>query len=95
MQCRPQKIFYLKKFLLPKEQMQEHLESEHLTFIINFIEKHNSDLLKSGIIHLDTKAENLGFSRQISGFDSLQDMEKEMDDILLGEKIELYVCCLF
>lgn len=60
-----------------------------------FIEKHNSDLLKSGIIHLDTKAEHLGFSRQISGFDSLQDMEKEMDDILLGEKIELYVCCLF
>lgn len=60
-----------------------------------FIEKHNSDLLKSGIIHLDTKAENLGFSRQISGFDSLKDMEKEMDDILLGEKIELYVCCLF
>lgn len=46
-----------------------------------FIEKHNSDLLKSGIIHLDTKAENLGFSRQISGFDSLQDMEKEMDDL--------------
>ena len=60
-----------------------------------FIEKHNSDFLKSDSIHLDTKAEKLGFSRQISGFNGLQGMEKEMDDILLGEKIELYVCCLF
>lgn len=59
------------------------------------IEKHNSDFLKSGIIQLDTNAEKLGFSRQISGFDDLQGLEKEMDDILLGEKIELYVCCLF
>lgn len=60
-----------------------------------FIEEHKSDFLKSGIIHLDAKTENLGFSRQISGFDNLQNMEQEMNDILLGEKVELYVCCLF
>lgn len=40
------------------------------------IEKHNSDFLKSGIIQLDTNAEKLGFSRQISGFDDLEGLEK-------------------
>lgn len=60
-----------------------------------FIEEYKSHFLKCGIIHIDPQAENLGFSTQVNEFDDLQDMEKEMVHILLGEKAELYVCCLF
>lgn len=60
-----------------------------------FMEKHKSHFLKLAILNLDKKAANSGFSRLLSGLDNLQDMEQEMNDILLGEKVGLYVCCLF
>lgn len=66
-----------------------------LDIYYSFIEEHKSGFLKTGTVRVDTKAENLGLARQLSGFHNLQDMEEEMNDILLGEKIELYTCCLF
>ncbi|MBT9778385.1 hypothetical protein GPL15_17955 [Clostridium sp. MCC353] len=60
-----------------------------------FIEEHKSAFLKAGIVSIDPQSINSGFCRQVSGFNDLQDMEWEMDDILLGEKAELFVCCLF
>lgn len=65
-----------------------------LNIYFKFVEQHKTNFLKSGIITMDPQAINLGFSRYVSGFDDLQDMEKEMDNILLGEKAELYVCYL-
>lgn len=59
-----------------------------------FIEEHQSEFLKFGIIHIEPQAENLGFARQVSGFANLQDLEQKMNDILLGEKAELFVCSL-
>jgi hypothetical protein len=53
------------------------------------IEKFKSDFVKIGIIKLNQHAESLGFARQVS-IDNISGLKDQIEDILLGNKAELY-----
>jgi hypothetical protein len=59
------------------------------------VEKHKLNFTRVGTMHLDPKAESLGFLSQVNGFENLSDMIKRIDNILLGEKAELHFCYSF
>lgn len=56
------------------------------------IEKLKGNFISIGYLGLDLDIEQLGFNRQITSIEGLDELEHQIDDILEGNKIELYAC---
>lgn len=79
----------LEEIPVTKRTTTGHCGVRTLDIYYKFIEEYKSNFVKCSTICIDPQAESLGFASQISGLNDLQDMEKAMNDILLGEKVEL------
>lgn len=66
-----------------------------LDIYYKFVEAHKAVFQKCGSISIDPQAEHAGFPRQVGELGDLEELEHAMDDILLGEKAELFLYCLF
>lgn len=56
------------------------------------IEKLKDNFISIGHLSIDLEIEQLGFNRQITSVNSLDELEYQINDILEGNKIELYAC---
>mgnify|MGYP000032477800 FL=1 len=56
------------------------------------IEKLKDNFISIGHLNLDLEVEQLGFNRQITSVNGLGELEHQINDILEGNKIELYAC---
>ena len=56
------------------------------------IEKLKDNFISIGHLDLDLEIEQLGFNRQITRIEGLDGLEHQIDDILEGNKMELYAC---
>ena len=56
------------------------------------IEKLKDNFISIGHLSIDLEIEQLGFNRQITSVNSLGELEYQINDILEGNKIELYAC---
>ena len=53
------------------------------------IETLNNNFIKIGMLHIDKEQENLGFGRQVR-LENIDELKKEIDNILEGNKTEIY-----
>ena len=56
------------------------------------VEKLKDNFISIGHLSLDLEIEQLGFNRQITSVNGLSELEHQINDILEGNKIELYAC---
>lgn len=56
------------------------------------IEKLKGHFISIGHLNIDLEIEQSGFNRQITSVKGLGELEHQINDILEGNKIELYVC---
>lgn len=56
------------------------------------VEKLKDNFILIGHLSLDLEIEQLGFNRQITSVNGLSELEHQINDILEGNKIELYAC---
>ena len=56
------------------------------------IEKLKDNFISIGHLSLDLEIEQLGFNRQITSVNGLSELEHQINDILEGNKTELYAC---
>ena len=56
------------------------------------VEKLKDNFISIGHLSLDLEIEQFGFNRQITSVNGLSELEHQINDILEGNKIELYAC---
>lgn len=56
------------------------------------IEKLKDNFISIGHLSIDLEIKQLGFNRQITSVNNLDELEYQINDILEGNKIELYAC---
>ncbi|UVV56070.1 hypothetical protein NXW60_19255 [Bacteroides fragilis] len=75
-----------------KTNVMGSLGVRKLSIYYTDIEKLKDNFISIGHLDLDLEIEQLGFNRQITSIKGLNELEHQIDDILEGTKIELYVC---
>ena len=71
---------------------REMSDEPKLSLYYTDVEKLKDNFISIGHLSLDLEIEQLGFNRQITSVNGLSELEHQINDILEGNKIELYAC---